>query len=154
MRRPTQLSIALSLAALVSCLGPSGAAGDRARTARVIYLNESAHLHATSKHDLTLNEQGSAVGTVTATIYVHLTVVSSSRVTVEVNLYPSGGSISGSGTASYQRGSQQASFAGSMSIRAASGSYEHAHGPGLSFSGTIQRSNDAVTVHVSGRVSD
>jgi hypothetical protein len=41
-----------------------------------------------------------------------------------------------------------------MSISRGTGTYAQAHGSGLSFSGTIQRSNDAVTVHVSGRVSD
>ena len=33
------------------------------------------------------------------------------------------------------------------------GKYAHAHGSGLSFSGTIERSNDAVTVHVNGNLS-
>lgn len=47
-----------------------------------------------------------------------------------------------------------ADFSGSLSIGSGTGSYAHAHGLGLSFSGTIARSNDAVTVHVSGSVSD
>jgi hypothetical protein len=40
-----------------------------------------------------------------------------------------------------------------MSITRGSGRYSHAHGSGLSFTGTIQRSNDAVTVHVNGKMS-
>jgi hypothetical protein len=75
-------------------------------------------------------------------------------VTAEVSIHPSGGSITGEGTASYARGNQTANFSGSMTIARGSGSYAHAHGSGLSFSGTIQRSNDAITVHVSGDVSD
>ncbi len=117
-------------------------------------LNESGRLHMTSKHGFTLNEQGSASGTIKGTIYVHLSVVSTNRVTAEVNIYPRGGSISGNGTGNYLKGNATASFSGSMAINRGSGSYAHAHGSGLSFSGTIQRSNDAVTVHVSGRVSD
>ena len=116
-------------------------------------MDERGRLHMTSKHGFTLNEQGSASGTITGTIYVHLTVVSTNRVTAEVSIYPSGGSISGDGTANYLRGSTTADFSGSMSISRGTGSYDHAHGSGLSFSGTIQRSNDAVTVHVSGRGS-
>jgi len=99
------------------------------------------------------NEQGPAAGTVKGTIYVHLKIVSTTHVTAEVSIYPSGGSITGFGTASYHRGTSSADFSGSLSINRGTGSYSHAHGSGLSFSGTIQRSNDAVTVRVSGKVS-
>jgi hypothetical protein len=125
-----------------------------AHVASTVSLDVSARLHATSKHNLTLYEQGQAAGTVTGTIYVHLTVVSTSRVTAEVRLYPDGGSIVGLASADYRRGSETASFSGAMSISGGTGRFQHARGSGLSFSGTIQRSNDAVTVHVSGRVSD
>jgi hypothetical protein len=135
--------------------GASGASTPAAHAARTISLNETGHLHLTSKHNYTLNEQGSASGTVTGTIYVHLTAVSTSRVTAEVNIYTRGDSISGNGTASYRRSGTTASFSGSLSIGRGTGSYAHAHGSGLRFSGTIQESrNDAITVHVSGRVSD
>ncbi len=150
----------LSLAVSIAALGPgmSRAAGTAeplsAHAARTFSLNETGNLHLTSKHGFTLNEQGSASGTVRGTIYVHLNIVSTSRVTAEVSIYPSGGSITGEGTASYARGSQTANFSGSMTIARGSGSYADAHGSGLSFSGTIQRSNDAVTVHVRGSVSD
>jgi hypothetical protein len=40
-----------------------------------------------------------------------------------------------------------------MSIARGTGRYSHAHGSALSFTGTIQRSNDAVTVRVNGRMS-
>jgi hypothetical protein len=123
--------------------------------ARTISLEETGHLQLTSKHNYTLNEQGSASGTATGKIYVHLTAVSSSRVDAEINIYPRGGSLTGTGTASYRRSGSTASFSGSMSIDRGTGSYAHAHGSGLSFSGTIaESSNDAITVHVSGRVSD
>jgi hypothetical protein len=101
-----------------------------------------------------LNEQGTAKGTAPGTIYVHLKIVSSSRVTAEVNIYPKGGSISGYGTASYHREGAKGNFSGSLSINRGSGSFNHVQGSGLSFSGTIQRSNYAVTVRVSGTVTD
>jgi hypothetical protein len=127
----------------------------RARAARTVTLNETGRLHLTSKHNFTLNEVGSASGTAAGRIYVHLTAVSSSRVTVEVNIYPHGGSLSGRGSASYSRAGSIAGFSGSMTIVGGTGSYAHIHGSGLSFNGTIAESNsDAITVHVSGRVSD
>jgi hypothetical protein len=132
----------------------ASSAGPSARASRTISLNETGRLHLTSKHNFTLNEQGAAAGTVAGTIYVHLTAVSSTRVTAEVNIYSHGASFSGNGNASYHRGSTTASFAGSMSINRGTGSYAHVHGSGLSFSGTIAESkNDAITVHVSGKVS-
>lgn len=125
-----------------------------AHTARTVSLNETGHLHLTSKHNFTLNEQGSTSGTVTGAIYVHLTAVSSSRVTAEVNIYAHDGSISGRGEAKYRRGATSASFSGSISIAHGTGSYANVHGSGLSFSGTIAESkNDAIVVHVSGKVS-
>jgi hypothetical protein len=132
----------------------AASANPSARVSRTISLNETGRLHLTSKHNFTLNEQGTATGTVAGTIYVHLTAVSSTRVTAEVNIYSHGTSFSGNGNASYHRGNTTASFAGSMSINRGTGSYAHVHGSGLSFSGVIAESrNDAITVHVSGRVS-
>ncbi len=126
----------------------------QALAASTFSLNETGGLHKTSKHGFTLNEKGTASGTIAGTIYVHLTVVSTSRVTAEVNIYTRAGSITGYGSADYDRGSTTATFTGSASIGRGSGSYAHAHGSGLSFSGTIARSTDAITVHLSGTVSD
>jgi hypothetical protein len=159
-RTPTRTLTALAVSLLALGAFAPLSAGERppsrlrAHGARTISLNETGHLHLTSKHGFTLNEQGSATGTVVGTIYVHLTAVSNTRVTAEVNIYAHGASFSGNGSASYHRSSTTASFSGSMSINRGTGSYAHVHGSGLSFSGTIAESNrDAITVHVSGRVS-
>jgi hypothetical protein len=133
---------------------PTPTSGPSASSTRVISLDERANLHLTSKHGFTLNERGNATGTVKGAIYVHLTIVSTKRVTAEVNIYPtSGGSISGSASAAYRREGAVGKFSGSLSITHGSGSYSHARGSGLSFSGTIAKSNDAITVRVSGRAS-
>ena len=78
---------------------------------------------------------------------------STNHVTAEVNIYPSGGSLTGEGTANYRSDGGQATFSGTLSIDRGSGSYAGAHATGLAFSGTIQRSNDATTVHLSGPLS-
>jgi hypothetical protein len=164
-RSTTSRRAVAALAALTGALcaiaGPSGgspahAASSRiaALAARAISLNESARLHLTSRHGFTLDEQGSASGSVSGLMYVHLTVVSTTRVVAEVNFYPRGGSISGKATASYKRGSSTASFAGTLSIARGTGSYAHVHGSGLSFSGTIRRSDEAIAVQVHGEASE
>jgi hypothetical protein len=122
--------------------------------ARTISLDENSDMQLTSRKGFTLNERGAATGTFKGTIYVHLKIVSSSHVTAEVNIYPSGGSsITGYGTAGYRKEGAIGRFSGSLSVQRGTGTYAHAHGSGLSFSGTIQRSNYAVTVHVSGTAS-
>lgn len=125
----------------------------RARAAGTLPLSDTGHLHRTSHHGFTLDEEGSASGTIAGTIYIHLKVVSTNRVTAEVSIYPSGSSITGYATADYRPSGALASFSGTMTIERGTGRYSGAHGSGLSFTGTVQRSNDAVTVRVSGGMS-
>jgi hypothetical protein len=143
----------LGAAACALALSTGGASGATAVAARTLTLNESGRLHLTSHHGFHLNEQGTASGTIRGSIYIHLTVSSTNRVTAEVSIYPSNGSLTGYGTANYRSNGGQATFSGTMSISRGSGHYAHAHASRLSFSGTIQRSNDATTVHVSGPLS-
>jgi len=75
-------------------------------------------------------------------------------VTAEVNIYPSGGSITGYGNANYHPSGAVATFNGTMSIARGTGRYSRARGSGLSFAGAIKRENDSVTVHVVGRMFD
>jgi hypothetical protein len=160
MSHRNRIAIAL-LALLITTVSAGGAlganssqSGPSASSARTISLDERANLHLTSKHGFTLNEQGAASGTLKGTIYVHLTIVSTKKVSAEVNIYPSsGGSISSSASAAYRREGAIGKFSGSLSITHGSGAYSHARGSGLSFSGTIAKSNDAITVHVSGKAS-
>jgi hypothetical protein len=135
-------------------LASSPSATATATATRTTSLRENGNLRLTSRHGFTLNEQGRASGTIAGTIYVHLKIVSSKRVTAEVNIYARGGSISGYADAGYRREGATGNFSGSLSVNRGSGSYNHAHGSGLSFSGTIRRSDYAVAVHVRGNVTD
>jgi hypothetical protein len=148
-------TVAVLIAALLAAAF-AGAGASRAATARAadtLSLSDTAHLHRTSHHGFTLNEEGSASGTIAGTIYIHLKIVSTNRVTAEVSIYPRGSSITGYATADYRPSGAVASFSGTMTIQRGTGRYSGAHGTGLSFTGTVQRFNDAVTVHVSGGMS-
>jgi hypothetical protein len=143
-------------AAALALFASSAVASSPSPTAhvdRALTLSETGHLRLTSHHGFTLNEQGSASGTISGTIYIHLHIVSTNHVTAEVNIYPHDGSLTGYASASYHPSGAVASFGGTMSLARGTGRYSHAHGSGLSFTGTVQRSNDAVTVHVNGRIS-
>ncbi len=142
------LAIGSMLTCAVACATPSAA------QARVMSVSESAHLHLTSKHGFTLNEEGATGGTIKGTIYIHLHIANNQGgVTAEVNIYPHGGSLAGEGSASYRVEGAQATFSGRLSITRGTGSYAHAHGSNLRFTGTIERRNDAVAVQLSGQLS-
>jgi hypothetical protein len=145
------VTAAALLATVFAGTAPSRAA--TAHAAGTLSLNETGRLHLTSHHGFTLNEQGSTSGTISGTIYIHLNIVSTNRVTAQVSIYPSGSSLTGSASASYHPSGGVATFSGTMTVERGTGRYSGAHGSGLSFTGTVQRVNDAVTVHVSGRMS-
>jgi hypothetical protein len=147
------LLLVVAFASIVPAVGPALSSARSARAARTVSLSEVGRLHLTSHHGFTLNEQGTATGTIKGRIYLHLNIVATNRVTAEVNIYPSGGSLSGVARASYRVMGETAAFSGSFSIRRGTGVDSHARGSGLKFTGTIQRSNDAVTVHLSGTMS-
>jgi hypothetical protein len=146
----TLVAIGLAVAAVTA--GPSSAR--QAGAAATRFIHETGRLHRTSSHGFLVNEQGSASGTIDGTIYIHLHVVATNRVTAEVNIYPRSGSLSGYAEADYRVQGATATFSGSLSIRRGTGTYAHAHGSGLSFTGTIQRSDDATTVSLRGSISD
>jgi hypothetical protein len=152
-RRLSAVTGLLGAGACVLALAAGGASGATAHTARTISLSESGNLHLTSHHGFHLNEQGSASGTIRGSIYIHLDVTSTNRVTAEVSIYPSSGSLTGYSTADYRSHGGQATFSGTLSISRGTGTYAHAHASSLSFSGTIQRSNDATTVRLTGPLS-
>jgi hypothetical protein len=150
-------SAAVALGAVATAVvfgaGAAGATTPHARAARSLELNDSAKLHLQNKHGIELKEGGIAKGTLGGPLYLQLKVTSTRSVSATVQVYPKGGSISGSAKASYRVAGSTATFSGTMSVTKGSGTYSKAKASSLSFSGTIQRSNDAVTVRVSGKMS-
>ncbi|MGA7704598.1 MAG: hypothetical protein WB998_06840 [Solirubrobacteraceae bacterium] len=150
-------SAALALGAVATATvfgtGAAGAASPHARAARSVDLNDSASLHLQNKHGIELKEGGTAKGNLSGPIYLQLKVTSTRSVSAEVQLYPKGGSITGSTKANYETAGGVARFSGTLVVSKGSGTYSKAKASALKFSGTIQRSNDATTVRVSGPMS-
>lgn len=150
--RSALVALAGSICMLCISVGVAGA-GQVGTASRTVSLNDSANLHKISSHGLKLYESGTATGSIGGMLYLHLNVTSTRSVTAEISVYPKGASMTGTGSASYEVRGSTAKFSGTMSIVRGTGTYAHVHGTGLKFSGTIQRSTDAVTVHVSGNLS-
>jgi hypothetical protein len=146
-------ALAAAAGALALAVGVAGASGSTAHAARTVSLNDTGNLHKTSKHGFNLYESGNASGSISGTISLHLDVINTNKVTAELTVYPKGSSLTGKASGSYRTNGGTASFSGTLTITHGSGSYSGAHGSGISFSGTIQRSNDSMTVHVDGKFS-
>ncbi len=143
----------IAVAGLAVGATSASSASTTARAARTLTLNESGRLQRTGSHGLRLDERGTASGTIHGSIYIHLNVSSQHSVSAEVSIYPSHGSLTGIGHASYHVVGGYASFVGTLAVTRGTGTYAHVHASSLRFTGTIQRSNDAVTVKLSGAMS-
>lgn len=151
-------SAALAAAALTTAAvfgpGAAGAAGPRAKAARTLSVSDSANLRLNNHKGTELKESGTAKGNLPGKIYIQLKLASQKTVTAKIQVYPSGGSLSASASASYRVvTSSSASFSGTLNITGGSGRYAKAKGSKLSFSGTVHRPSDAVSVRVSGKIS-
>lgn len=141
------------IAASALGVGAASAAGAKAHAARTIGIKETGSLRYSNKHGSEVKEQGYAKGTLSGPIYLQLRLSSTKTVRATVQVYPKGGLLRGSASASYRNHGSYATFSGRMNITSGSGKYSKARGYGLSFSGKINRSNSAVVVYVSGRLS-
>ncbi|MHB1538899.1 MAG: hypothetical protein ACYCUM_11490 [Solirubrobacteraceae bacterium] len=140
-------AVALLLGA--GLLGPVAVA----QAAGPVALKETGSLKRVGKaKGFNLGEQGAASGSIKGSIHLSLKVVSTDKVTASVSVYPKGGALYGSGSASYHVHGGYALFSGTLSIKGGSGGWKGAHASNLKFTGRIQRSNDNVTVSLSGKL--
>lgn len=148
-------ALALGALASVAAIG-TGAAGaaPSAHASRTLDLNDNANLNLSNKKGFELKEAGKASGSLPGTIYIQLKVASERSVTASIQVYPSGGSLKATASGSYRvESSSTASFSGKLNITGGTGRYSKAKGSGLSFSGTVHRPGDSVSVRVSGNMS-
>jgi hypothetical protein len=148
--------LALAALATAATFGPgaAGAAAPAAKAASTLNLSDSANLVLNNHKGTELKESGTAKGNLPGRIYIQLKLANTHSVTARIQVYPSGSSLSASASASYRVvTSSSASFSGSLNITGGSGRFAKAKGTKLSFSGTVHRPGDAVSVHVSGKIS-
>lgn len=145
------------LALVLTAIGLSGQALGRpgralAKTAKTEYLVESARLDLVREEGSALTEHGHASGTYDAPVAASFTIHPTS-VSVLVTVYPHGGSITGTAQANYVVQNSTGYFGGTFTITHGTGTYRHAAGKALGFSGTINRYTFAATVKAHGEIS-
>ncbi len=136
------LRFTLALAALLSqglAHTPALASSQvRARSARLLKVNDSGHLHLLHAYGEVIDEEGKASGSLPGTVFVHMTV-GAANVTASFSIRSEGGgSIEGHGQAVLHSSGRYSSFAGTLSVSRGTGRYSHAHGQGKLY-GTIER---------------
>jgi len=133
------------------CAGQASAPA-AALAARTIVLSESGHLRSLANGGNTISEQGKATGTYDCSIVVQLTIVSASRVVATFTVKPSGGTVSGKGSAHYAAEGEYGYFGGTLAITRGTGQFAHASGANIGLSGKFNRETFDVTVRVHGTV--
>lgn len=140
------LALAGGLLAIATSRAPAAPA---VRTARVLSIDDTGHLHLLNASGSVFLEEGSVSGSLPGRVKVRLVVGGS--VTASFTIQARGGSITGSGSAVLHSTKRYSSFAGSLAVGHGTGSYTHVNGSGK-LSGVIDRLTHALTVQTIGQL--
>lgn len=147
-----RLSVCIA-AVLLAAVGPSVAsAGEVAKAARHVSVNESVSTHLLQHHRTKLSETGSGSGTFRCGIGLNLNLYSNSA-SIAFTCSPHGGSFSGTGNVSVHYIGTIAEFKGTLGISQGNGSYSHARASSLRITGTIQTNSYAIKARVTGSMT-
>jgi hypothetical protein len=130
---------------------PATATPTLARTAGAETLNELLSMRITSAKGKKVSARGSSSGSVVGPVSFNLVLSSASRASVEFYGTTSGGTLGGTGTASYRVAGPISYFTGTVTGTHGSGKYAHVYSQGITFSGTVNRKTYEVTVRMRGK---
>lgn len=154
------IGVVLLCAAALTCLSGTRAAASptshsnrHAFAARTLYVNETSHLSLVSHHGTqVLNEHGSSSGAPGGALTIHVDIAYT-QATITFTAYPSGGTLSGQGEATYYAEGPLAHFTGNVKVTHGSGRYAHASASNLKIEGKLERNrNYALYVRVTGQM--
>jgi hypothetical protein len=120
---------AMALATGLSAQASAARSHVEARAAKTVSLAETGHLKLEPKMERgsAIGERGQGTGTYNAPVEAYLTF-HAHYLTVEVTVYPKGGSISGYAQAEYHTSGGVGSFKGTLRVTHGTGTYRHISG--------------------------
>ena len=144
---------ASGVGAAIAAAGAAPTATPRlASASRTISLAENAHLRAVPQGGNTIHEQGEATGTFRCRITVDLRIVSTNKVTATFTVTPTGGTVTGKGSARFVAQGAYGYLGGVLSITRGTGKFSHASGTNIGLSGKFNRETFSATVQVHGTI--
>jgi hypothetical protein len=164
MSRRTLLCVSLvgSIASLGAISGVASSGADVSRqahgssvatAARVVALHLTTNLHLVGRPGHVAYAKGTVSGTFSGTTSVRYTAIGSTGGEATFTMYPSsGGSMTGRSVTHGHAVGPTAYFTGTATITGGTGRWAHAHGTGLSFSGSLDRQNYHSTSVTSGNI--
>jgi hypothetical protein len=130
----------------------SGLVGQRAATARVTHLSETAQLHLVAHQGTqVLHEEGQASGTLRGRLTVVIDI-GYTQATVTFTASSSAGTLTGRGVESYYVSGKNGHFSGRMTVTGGKGGYAHSSGSNLQTTGLIKRAHYEVLMTVDGQL--
>lgn len=142
--------VALGSASLAARGSIVRSVGQRAATAQVKHLSETAQLHLVAHQGTqVLREEGQASGTLRGRLTVVINI-GYTEATVTFTARSSAGTLSGRGVESYYVSGKIAHFSGRMSVTGGTGAYAHASGSSLQTAGLIKRAHYEVQMTING----
>lgn len=148
------IAVIATLSTAATAIGARSSTPPRGSIARVLKVDDTAHLRYAEEYGSEVIDEGTATGTVPGTVRVTFSLNAS--VAAAFTIYTHTGSILGHGYGTLHnsngKSARYVSFAGKMTVTRGTGRYAHAHGEGNIY-GVIDRATDAVTIQTIGSLS-
>jgi hypothetical protein len=153
VRTLLRIVVCAAVFAAVLSMPTYGAPATRfASAARTMSLREVGHLHRAGKgSSKNLHEVGTQSGTLGGTMDVRI-VTAYTTASVKFTVNPGGGSFHGEGVVAYYVAGNVAHFNGTVKITGGTGKYAHISASQMQINGSMQRSNFAATMTISGSI--
>jgi hypothetical protein len=156
IKPPIVLALLLSVGMAVPASSLGSASGSKAvapaHTARILFVEEKAHLHLVSTHGLTIKDSGTALGTFNCQLVLKITAHSAVSGSATFTARPRGGSIKGRAKVSYELLGTSGDFEGSIRITGGTGRFAKASGNDLRIKGKIDLNNYSLTTQLQGEL--
>ncbi len=123
-----------------------------AGAAREISLREHVRLHITKRQGADLEARGTANGTLTGALALHIVVGSAERMSASFTGSSRAGTLRGNGQSNYVVSGNVLSYTGTVRIFGGTGAFGHASGVGVHIEGKMNRQQGTISMTIEGKM--